>query len=133
MSTTPVTTHRRPSVRSGGQAAHQNEVTLIGELSRIPQIRLLPDGSEVSTFVLLVRTGARGADAIDCVARVGSVRARLQTRQPGESLQISGALRHRFWRGAGGLMSRYEVEVSSLTAQRRRGRDAGVTDRRSAE
>lgn len=116
-----------PAAR-GTTGQHRNEVTLVGELSRVPQERMLADGTEVSTFVLLVRTGNRGADAIDCVARLAALRARLANREVGDSLEVTGSLRHRFWRSPTGLMSRYEVEASRISTRRRT-----ATDRRNGE
>jgi single-strand DNA-binding protein len=118
-----------PSAARGGSGQHRNEVTLVGELRGAPQDRLLPDGTEVSSFVLLVRADERGSDSIDCVARLAPLRQKIVQRGVGDALEVTGALRHRFWRGATGLMSRYEVEARKITLRRR----AAPADRRSGE
>jgi hypothetical protein len=38
----------------------------------------------------------------------------VQKYRVGDLLEVSGAVRHRYWRGAGGLASRYEVEVEKI-------------------
>jgi len=98
-----------------------NEVRLIGRLSGEPTTRLLPSGDELTTWRIIVdRPESRGlpngrklptVDTIDCVAHKASIR-RLATRwAPGAVIEITGALRRRFWRGASGPASRCEVEV----------------------
>jgi len=110
---------------------HYNEVRLIGELTREARTRSLPDGTEVSSFVLRIRSEAGASDTVECVARPGALRTRLAARHPGDTLEVAGSLRHRFWRGTAGIMSRYEVDVSSVSLRRRGG--APVTGQRNAE
>jgi single-strand DNA-binding protein len=107
---------------------HCNEVRLVGDLSREAVSRTLPDGTEVSSFSLRVRSESGTSDTVECVARPAALRARLAARQAGDTLEVTGSLRHRFWRGAAGTMSRYEVDVASVSLHRR---GAVVIGRRS--
>ncbi|HEY0871685.1 MAG TPA: hypothetical protein VGD55_14900, partial [Acidothermaceae bacterium] len=50
-------------------------------------------------------------DTIDCVAHKPDVRRAASRWGGGEILEIRGALRRRFWRGAQGAARRCEVEV----------------------
>jgi single-strand DNA-binding protein len=101
-------------------AAH-NEVILVGRLSAAPTARTLPSGDELISWRLVVeraggRTQASGVrlptvDTIDCITYRAGVRRLASRWSGGEILQVSGALRRRFWRGAQGPASRCEVEV----------------------
>lgn len=112
---------------------HRNEVILVGELAAAPQARTMPSGDEVLAFRITVRSGAppgrpaRSAaaartsatsrlrsDSLECAAWRGELRARLQGYRVGDLLEVTGALRHRYWRGAAGLASRYEVEADRI-------------------
>ncbi|HVT22260.1 MAG TPA: single-stranded DNA-binding protein [Mycobacteriales bacterium] len=95
---------------------HRNEVFLTGRLSTYVDERALPSGDEVVTWRLIVDRpvdGDRaGIDAIDCVAFATRLRRAAVKWQPGEVIEIEGALRRRFWRTGSGTASRFEVEVS---------------------
>lgn len=100
-----------------------NEVRLVGRLSAEPEARALPSGDELTTWRLVVDrvgTPARPAggraptvDTIDCVAHKPSLRRLASRWAPGDVLEVTGALRRRFWRAPHGPASRYEVEVTS--------------------
>lgn len=104
-----------------------NEVRLVGRLSGEPAVRVLPSGDELTVWRLVVdrtpdKSGPRSpsVDTIDCVARRPNVQ-RMATRwAPGDTLEVQGALRRRFWRGARGTASRCEVEVSAAKKARAR-------------
>jgi single-strand DNA-binding protein len=90
-------------------------VSLTGTLSRPAQRRTLAGGATVTAFVLAVRTEASAAtDAIDCVTHARGLGDRVLGRKPGDLLSVEGRLRRRFWTGANGLVSRYEVDVHRL-------------------
>lgn len=127
-------TERAPSSSAGPNpelTCHVNTVELVGELAAPAEVRQLPNGDEVVGCRLVVRTESisygRGSkavapvrsDSIDCAASAGALRKRLLSYQAGDVLELSGALRHRYWRGAGGLNSRYEVEVNAVRRRRR--------------
>ena len=113
---TPITADVPPS-------EHLNVVRLVGDLAAAAQDRELPGGDWVSTFRVSVRTdptanGHRGrSDSIDCVAVTAATRNELAEYEPGDVIEVSGSLRHRYWRAGSGLNSRYEVEVVSLRRQ----------------
>jgi single-strand DNA-binding protein len=74
----------------------------------------------VSFRVVVPRPAASGSDerrrptvdTIDCVAWLARVRRAAASWQPGDTIEVEGALRRRFWRGpGGGPASRCEVEV----------------------
>lgn len=102
-----------------------NDVVLVGRVSAEPSTRVLPSGDELLSWRLVVsrdeaaktaRANAPTVDTIDCIAYKAAVRRLAARCVGGEVLEVHGALRRRFWRGANGLASRYEVEV--FTAKR---------------
>jgi single-strand DNA-binding protein len=100
---------------------HSNEVHLVGRLAATAETRELPSGDLVMTFRLVVtrdRTRAsttRGAtvDTIDCAAWTKAAQRSVRAWDPGDIVEVRGALRRRFWRSPHGPSSRSEVEVSS--------------------
>ena len=111
-----------------------NEIFLRGRLTGEPELRVLPSGDELVSFRLTVarpahdRTGSRSTvDSIDCATLAPKVRRCVERAQLGDELELTGSLRRRFWRGAAGLASRYEVIVTSARSNspvRRRRSDA---------
>jgi single-strand DNA-binding protein len=106
-----------------------NEVRLVGRLAAVGTVKVLPSGDELRPFRVVVHRprgraggGPRKVDAIDCHALRAPVRRRLETIEPGAVVEVRGALRRRFFRGAAGLGSRYEVEATVV----RRIRDVAV-------
>ncbi len=109
------------------EVEHSNEVHLVGRLAAEPESRELPSGDLVVTFRLVVtrdRTtraasarsaSARAAtvDTIDCSAWTKAAQRSVRTWQPGDVVDVRGALRRRFWRSPHGSSSRSEVEVST--------------------
>jgi single-strand DNA-binding protein len=101
---------------------HSNEVHLVGRLAAAPESRELPSGDLVVTFRLVVareRTTRSSAvrsatvDTIDCAAWTKSAQRSVRAWEPGDVVEVRGALRRRFWRSPHGPSSRSEVEVSS--------------------
>jgi single-strand DNA-binding protein len=98
-----------------------NEVRLIGRLAAIGEVKTLPSGDVLRPFRLVVdRPPGRSAgstqrvDTIDCHAVSAAPRRSLDRLDPGVVVEVQGALRRRFFRGAGGLASRYEVEAAAV-------------------
>jgi single-strand DNA-binding protein len=107
-----------------------NVVFLRGRLAAAPVTRALPSGDEIVSFRLTVDrpaavndTRAR-VDSIDCATAAARVRRCVERAEPGECLEVHGALQRRFWRSGGNLGSRYEVVVASAKLSRRRRSDA---------
>lgn len=106
----------------------RNEVLLRGRVAAAAESRELPSGDVLVTVRLIVdrdpdaRTRSRQrVDTIDCVAWQRRAQRSLLSWAPGDLVEVSGAIRRRFFRGAAGPVSRVEVEI--LTA-RRLARDA---------
>src|SRR5665213_1640239 len=103
------------------KTAGRNDVVLVGRLSAAPTVRLLPSGDELVSWRLIVDRENRGqapsgarlptVDTIDCMAHRAAVRRSAVRWVGGETLEVRGALRRRFWRGSHGAASRCEVEV----------------------
>jgi single-strand DNA-binding protein len=106
---------------SGPAGRHRNEVVLCGRLAAAAESRQLPSGDVLTVFRLVVdrppgrrrRAGERAptVDTLDCVAWRAPARRAAQSWQPGDTVEVTGALRRRFWRSPVGPMSRCEVEV----------------------
>jgi len=103
-----------------GDVDHVNEVHLVGRLAADAQARALPSGDQLVVFRLVVArdSGGRrgpapgpGVDTFGCVAWRGDMQRVVSAWSAGDVVEVSGALRRRFWRGPAGPASRYEVEV----------------------
>ncbi|GGB32695.1 hypothetical protein GCM10011492_24060 [Flexivirga endophytica] len=118
----------RPAEASGAV----NEVRLVGRLSAPPVVKHLPSGAEVVQLRVVVdrerRPGAKASDGatrsptvdtIDIACWSAQVRRRAMSFAGTETVEVSGALRRRFWRGPVGVASRYEVEVDKLRVIKR--------------
>jgi len=113
-----------------------NEVYLRGRLAADATLRELPSGDTLTVFRLTVDRpiGARArVDSIDCSAGVLRARKVIERATPGDELEVTGALRRRFWRGPYGLASRYEVEIATARVTSRRRSDAAPGPKRASE
>ena len=97
-----------------------NEVRIAGRISAGPEERVLPSGDVLWTFRVVVprppggRPGVRaGVDALECAVWGGRVRRSVASWGEGDLVEVSGAIRRRFFRTAGGAASRVEIEVAS--------------------
>lgn len=106
------------------EVPHRNDVVVVGRVTGVPRPRELPSGDEVTTWRMVVhrppesrRAAGRnpGYDVLDCAAWNARVRNSATRWQVGDVLELTGALRRRFWRTPGGVQSRCEVEVTSAT------------------
>jgi len=99
-----------------------NHVTLCGRVSLVGEERELPSGDLVHSWRLVVprsaspRAGAgvKGRsqpDVIDVSCWTAATRRSVSRLVEGDLVQVEGALRRRFFRGASGVASRYEVEA----------------------
>jgi single-strand DNA-binding protein len=111
---------------SGLSVASANTVHLVGRLSEVAAERVLPSDAVVCTFALVVDrldtqlASRQRVDVLPCVAWSGRVRRNAQAWRPGDVIEISGALRKRFFRTkTGGTGSRMEVEVASARRLRK--------------
>lgn len=95
-----------------------NEVRLRGRLSGDPEERELPSGDVVVVLRLVVDRpeGSRAShDTLDCAAYAGPVRRKLLRWSHGDVVEVSGALRRRFFRAGAVPVSRYEIEVAAAS------------------
>jgi single-strand DNA-binding protein len=109
--------------RSATSVEHCNEVHLVGRLAADPVRRQLPSGDVLVQFRVIVDRGpglrAAGrrtptVDTLDCTAWRKDVQRSLGSYAAGDVVEITGALRRRFWRSPGGPASRSEVEATRL-------------------
>lgn len=102
-----------------------NEVRLVGRISAAPEERVLPSGDSVWLFRVVVgRSGDRGrsrqtVDALECAVWSGRVRRSVAGWREGDVVEVTGALRRRFFQTGGGAASRVEVEVTGGRVIRR--------------
>ena len=97
---------------------HRNEVVLVGRLSAPVEERTLPSGDVIATWRLIVNRppealAARRAtvDVLDCASFRREVRRAAARWVAGDLVEVTGALRRRFWRAAGQAASRWQVDV----------------------
>lgn len=101
-----------------------NVVRLVGRLSAPPEEVVLPSGDTLCSFRVIVgrpesHPSAQRVDALECTTWVPRVRRSAMSWQPGETVEVEGAIRRRFFRTPAGSASRVEVEVSSARRVRR--------------
>jgi single-strand DNA-binding protein len=92
----------------------RNDVVLRGRLSAPAELRTLPSGDTLITFRLVVRRPeprARGqsVDVLSCISHDRALQRRAAAWQPGEVIEVEGALQRRFWRTGAGTASVCEV------------------------
>ena len=112
------------------RTAPRNEVLLVGRVPAAPEERELPSGDVLVTWRVVVgrlpgRRPPEGVrvttvDTLDCVAWTASARRAASALAPDDVVEVSGALRRRFWRAGAVAASRCEVEVSTVRRVSRR-------------
>ena len=127
-------TTERPAERTTSLVgdAQDNTVELRGRVTSAPTERELPSGAVITTFRVSVpraRTpmtsgSSQVSDWLDCVAWSARSRRSVGGWRVGDQVEVSGALRRRFYRAGEGSSTRLEVEV--LGARRARSRDRPV-------
>ncbi|MGI5121192.1 single-stranded DNA-binding protein [Marinactinospora thermotolerans] len=96
---------------------HRNEVLLAGRVTAEPAVRELPSGDHLVTWrVSVVRPPQeqrpnQPADPITCVSFHPSMEEATRGWRIGDLVQVTGALRRRFWRSPSGAASVFEVEA----------------------
>ena len=93
-----------------------NVVRLVGRISQPAQERALPSGDVVAGFRVVVPRAARasrpGSDSLACSAWTARMRRTAERWAVGDWVELEGAIRSRFYRGATGPASIVEVEVT---------------------
>jgi single-strand DNA-binding protein len=95
-----------------------NHVVLQGRVAAPVDERELPSGDTIMTGRLIVDRDAvaltrssQRVDTIDCVAWLRRVQRSMRGWQAGDRVEVTGAIRRRFFRGVSGPVSRVEVEI----------------------
>ena len=100
-----------------------NQVILMGNLTRDPELRSTPTGQSVCSFSLALNRSYKGADGnwqeatdyVDCVAW-GPLGERVnQYLQKGRPCLVNGRLQSRSWEQEGQKRSKLEVVASDVT------------------
>ncbi|RBY97399.1 single-stranded DNA-binding protein [Blastococcus sp. TF02-8] len=109
----------------------RNDVVLRGRVSAPAELRTLPSGDALLTFRLIVRRPAprvrgQSVDVRTCITYDRALQRRFAAWQPGDVVEVEGALQRRFWRTGSGTASVCEVNC-------RRGRKVPRSAARSAE
>lgn len=93
-----------------------NDLLLRGRVSAQALENELPSGDKIVEFRLIVSRQRRdGVDTLDIAAWSAKSRRIALTLKPDEWIEVSGAIHRRFWRGAGGLASRWQVEAVEIS------------------
>ena len=114
-----------------------NQVLLVGRVSTAAQEQELPSGDALVTLRLVVpRPASRTlgdrrrprvpVDTIEIACWTAATRRRALRFEGGELVEVTGALRRRFYRAGAAALSRYEVEARSLRRVREVARDEAV-------
>lgn len=107
-----------------------NDVRLVGRLTGAPTVVELPSGDALVTFRISVpRSSPSGAnatgvttqrvDSVPCTAWSPRLRRSILTWRAGDLVEVSGAVRCRFYQAGGATRSRVEVEASAARIIRR--------------
>jgi single-strand DNA-binding protein len=94
-----------------------NEVRLVGKVSAAPQLRELPSGDAMVSFRVVVGRpesayrGAQRVDVIECAVWSGRIMRSVQRWSDGDVVEVTGAIRRRFYKAGAGTSSRVEIEV----------------------
>lgn len=123
-----MTTHKLPPkpAEETPTANAANEVRLIGRVSQAPERRELPSGDEMWTFRVVVprapsERSRQAVDALECTAWSARARRSARAWAAGDVVEVTGALRRRFFRTGAGAASRVEVEMTAGRLIRRAG------------
>jgi single-strand DNA-binding protein len=107
-------------------AEEVNEVTLVGRMSQPAEEQVLPSGTQLWKFRVIVcrppesRSSRVSVDALDCVVWAKRPARSVSTWGAGDLVEVRGSLRRRFFAPAGGgRVSRCEVEVVGARLIRR--------------
>ena len=92
-----------------------NDVLLRGRVSAEAIEKELSSGDKVVEFRLIVtRSKGEGVDTLDIGAWNSKARRSAIRLKPGEWIEVTGSVHRRFWKGAAGLASRWQVEAFEI-------------------
>jgi single-strand DNA-binding protein len=99
-----------------------NQVTLLGNLTRDPELRQTPTGQEVVSFSLALNRSYKqddewkeAVDYIDCVAWANLATQISQSLSKGSRALVTGRLQNRTWESDGQKRSKTEVLATDVT------------------
>jgi len=73
-------------------------------------------GDKVAEFrIVIARSDELGFDTIDISAWSSKLRRTSSSLKTEEWVEVSGSIKRRFWRGATGLASRWQIDASEIT------------------
>jgi len=110
-----------------------NQVTLMGNLTRDPELRQIPSGQSVCSFSLALNRSYKGSDGewqeatdyVDVVAWAALGERVAQYVTKGRPVLVSGRLQSRSWEQDGQKRSKLEVVAQDVTFLGGRGDDNG--------
>jgi single-strand DNA-binding protein len=111
------------------QAESVNEVRLVGRLAADPRLRELPSGDTVWHLRVVVERELpagrekprQRVDSLECAVWSGRLKKQVEKWEAGYVVEVTGALRRRFFRAGGVTASRVEVELTGGRIIRRAG------------
>lgn len=93
-----------------------NDVLLRGRISTLAIEKELPSGDKVCEFrIVIARTNEEGFDAIDISAWSSKLRRTALALKSDQWVEVTGSIKRRFWRGATGLASRWQIDANEIT------------------
>ena len=93
-----------------------NDVLLRGRVSSLAVEKELPSGDKVMEFrIVIARSDGEGFDTIDISAWSSKLRRTAGSLKNDQWVEVSGSIKRRFWRGAAGLASRYQIDASEIS------------------
>ena len=93
-----------------------NDVLLRGRISTLAIEKELPSGDKVCEFrIVIARSNEEGFDAIDISAWSSKLRRTALALKSDQWVEVTGSIKRRFWRGATGLASRWQIDASEIT------------------
>ncbi|MDA0567808.1 single-stranded DNA-binding protein [Streptomonospora sp. S1-112] len=107
-------------VRRRDPAGHRNEVVVAGRITAEPAVRELPSGDRLTSWRVSIARPAseqrpnQSSDPITCVSFQTAIERDTRDWRIGDTVQVSGALRRRFWRSAKGAASVVEIEARQV-------------------
>lgn len=93
-----------------------NDVLLRGRVSSLAVEKELPSGDKVMEFrIVIARSDDEGFDTIDISAWSSKLRRTASSLKNDQWVEVSGSIKRRFWRGAAGLASRWQIDASEIS------------------
>lgn len=93
-----------------------NDVLLRGRVSSLAIEKELPSGDKVMEFrIVIARSDDEGFDTIDIAAWSSKLRRTAGSLKNDQWVEVSGSIKRRFWRGAAGLASRWQIDASEIS------------------